>query len=159
MKRLLFVTLLLAVRIATAQAPPSLALTLQSRTPGGSVQRSAEAWPAARTAIIVCDMWDLHHCKNAVIREGEMAPRMNEVLEKARAQGVLIIHAPSACMTPYEGTPARERAKSAPAAAILPAKINEWCKQIPSEAGAIYPIDQPRLERGIHPSPHRFRAL
>jgi nicotinamidase-related amidase len=76
-------------------------------------------------------MWDLHHCKNAVTREGEMAPRFNEVLEKARKDGVLIIHAPSSCMKPYEGTPARERAKSAPAAARLPDKIGEWCKQIP----------------------------
>jgi nicotinamidase-related amidase len=87
-------------------------------------------------------MWDLHHCKNAVTREGEMAPRMNEVLEKARSEGVLIIHAPSSCMKPYEGTPARERAKSAPTAARLPDKIADWCKQIPTEEQAIYPLDQ-----------------
>jgi lysophospholipase L1-like esterase len=42
----------------------------------------------------------------------------------------------------YEGTPARERAKSAPAAAQLPPKITEWCKQLPTEAGTIYPLDQ-----------------
>jgi lysophospholipase L1-like esterase/nicotinamidase-related amidase len=87
-------------------------------------------------------MWDLHHCKNAVTREGEMAPRMNEVLEKARKEGVFIIHAPSSCMKPYEGTPGRERAKSAPAAARLPDKIADWCKQIPAEEQAVYPIDQ-----------------
>jgi lysophospholipase L1-like esterase/nicotinamidase-related amidase len=71
-----------------------------------------------------------------------MAPRFNEVLEKARKDGVLIIHAPSSCMKPYEGTPARERAKSAPAAARLPDKIGEWCKQIPAEEQAVYPLDQ-----------------
>jgi lysophospholipase L1-like esterase/nicotinamidase-related amidase len=101
-----------------------------------------EQWLPSRTAIIVCDMWDLHHCRNAVIREGEMAPRMNEVLEKARAAGVLIIHAPSSCMKAYEGTSARGRAKSAPAAARLPDKIGDWCKQIPAEEQAVYPIDQ-----------------
>jgi lysophospholipase L1-like esterase/nicotinamidase-related amidase len=87
-------------------------------------------------------MWDLHHCRNAVVREGEMAPRMNEVLEKARAAGVLIIHAPSSCMKAYEDTPARERAISAPPAAWIPNQIGDWCKQIPTEEAAIYPIDQ-----------------
>ena len=120
-------------------AAPSLQLTLQKRVeakPGGTefrVTTTAEAWDAKKTAIIVCDMWDLHHCKNAVTREREMAPRMNEVLEKARAQGVFIIHAPSSCMKFYEGHPARARAQAAPKAANLPAEIGTWCKQIPAE--------------------------
>ncbi|MEQ1854266.1 MAG: SGNH/GDSL hydrolase family protein, partial [Chthoniobacteraceae bacterium] len=115
---------------------------LQSRAPSGNPSAVKEQWLPDRTAIIVCDMWDLHHCKNAVIREGEMAPRMNAVLEKARGEGVFVIHAPSGCMKPYEGTPARERAKSAPQAPRLPDKIGEWCKQIPAEELTIYPIDQ-----------------
>lgn len=118
------------------------ALELQSRSPSGTVRVVKESWLPSCTALIVCDMWDLHHCRNAVIREGEMAPRMNEVLEKARAAGVFIIHAPSSCMAAYEGTPARERARSAPAAARLPADIGQWCKQIPEEEAAVYPIDQ-----------------
>ena len=123
-------------------AEPPLTLTLQSRTTSGAKQSVREQWVPSKTAIIVCDMWDLHHCKNAVSREGEMAPRMNEVLKKARNQGVLIVHAPSSCMKPYEGTPARNRAKSAPQATRLPDKIGEWCKQIPAEEAAVYPIDQ-----------------
>jgi len=87
-------------------------------------------------------MWDLHHCKNATSREAEMIPRMNEVLQKLRAQGALVIHAPSNCMKPYDETPARERAKSAPKALRIPLQINEWCKQLPSEEAAVYPIDQ-----------------
>ena len=126
---------------ASADETP-LALTLQSRSPSGTATQTKEQWLPSRTAIIVCDMWDLHHCRNAVIREGEMAPRMNEVLEKARQQGVLIIHAPSSCMKPYEGTPARERAKTTPKAARLPDKIGEWCNQIPAEELAVYPLDQ-----------------
>ena len=119
-----------------------LTLKVQSRSPSGKVVIANQQWKPSRTAIIVCDMWDLHHCKNAVVRETEMAPKMNEVIEKARQDGVLIIHAPSSCMKHYEGTPARERAKSAEAAAWSPDKIAEWCKQIPSEDQAIYPIDQ-----------------
>ena len=121
--RSLFLLLLSLVLPVLAEEMP-LSLTLQSRSPSNQAKLTKEAWLPSRTAIIVCDMWDLHHCKNAVVREGEMAPRMNEVLEKARAQGVLIIHAPSSCMKPYEGTPARERAKTAPPAARLPDK--EW---------------------------------
>ena len=39
-----------------------------------------ESWSPANSAIIVCDMWDLHHCLNATLRGGELAPRMNKVL-------------------------------------------------------------------------------
>lgn len=129
-------------------ASPELQLALQKRVetkPGSGefrVTTTAEKWNPKQTAIIVCDMWDLHHCKNAVVREGEMAPRMNDLLEKARAQGVFIIHAPSSCMKPYEGHPARERAKAAPKAANLPTDIAAWCRQILAEELGKYPIDQ-----------------
>lgn len=139
MKTLLLFLAALAAGLGAAE--PSFTLTLQTRKPAGVVQTSREIWPAARTAVIVCDMWDLHHCKNAVIREAEMAPRMNAVLEQARTAGALIIHAPSGCMAAYAGTPARKRAQEAPAAASLPPGIDQWCKRIPAEEGGIYPLD------------------
>ena len=132
---------------AFAAAPP-LQLALQSRVEAGPgsgefrVATTVATWDPGQTAIIVCDMWDLHHCKNAVKREREMAPRMNEVLERARAGGVLIIHAPSSCMKYYENHPARERARAVPRAANLPADIGSWCRQIPAEEQGKYPIDQ-----------------
>ncbi len=133
---------------AAASAADGLQFTLQKRVEAEQgndafrVVTTAEKWDAKKTAIIVCDMWDLHHCLNAVRREGEMAPRMNDLLEKARAQGVFIIHAPSSCMKPYEGHPARKRAKAAPKAANLPSEIGVWCKEIPEEEKGRYPIDQ-----------------
>jgi lysophospholipase L1-like esterase/nicotinamidase-related amidase len=129
------------IRNRSGPATP-LTVSLQSREADGTPKQTGESWNPRETAVIVCDMWDLHHCRNAVKREGEMAPRMNAVLEKARAQGVFIIHAPSGCMKAYEGSPARERAKSAPRARNLPDKIGEWCRQIPAEEKAVYPIDQ-----------------
>lgn len=126
--------------LAADEAPLSLAL--QTRAPSGKAVVREELWLPSRAAIIVCDMWDLHHCRNAVIREKEMAPRMNEVLEKARAAGVLVIHAPSGCMAAYEGTPARERARSAPSAVWIPDEMGSWCRQVPAEETAVYPIDQ-----------------
>jgi len=134
--------LVCAADLSAIAAETPLTFQLQTRSRAGVAMTSKESWLPSRTAIIVCDMWDLHHCRNAVVREGEMAPRMNEVLEKARAAGVLIIHAPSSCMKAYEDTPARERAISAPPAAWIPNQIGDWCKQIPTEEAAIYPIDQ-----------------
>jgi nicotinamidase-related amidase len=99
-------------------------------------------WEPARTALIVCDMWDAHHCLNAVRREEELVPTMNRVLEKARSQNVLIIHAPSSCMEPYKDHPARKRAQAAPQAKNLPKDIGQWCTKIPSEEKGKYPIDQ-----------------
>lgn len=151
MKRILLLLLFAASSFA-AEKP--LSLTLQSRTPSGAKQVVTEQWLPQQSAIIVCDMWDLHHCKNAVSREGEMAPRMNAVLEKARGEGVFIIHAPSSCMKPYEGTPARERAKSAPQAARLPDKIAEWCRQIPAEELTVYPLDQTQGGEDDDPAEH-----
>lgn len=66
-------------------------------------------WQAAETAIIICDMWDNHYCQNAAQRVGVMAPRMNEVVTVARANGVMIVHAPSGCMEEYANTPQRLR--------------------------------------------------
>ena len=146
--------LLVFTALSCLAADQTLPLTLQSRTPAGAKQAVREQWLPQQTAIIVCDMWDLHHCKNAVTREGEMAPRMNEVIEKARSQGVLIVHAPSSCTKPYEGTPARERARSAPQASRLPDKIGEWCKQIPAEEQAVYPIDPPDGGEDDDPAEH-----
>ena len=131
---------------AGASARP-LWLSLQTRAPvaaGSSdfrVVTTREAWDPAKTAIVVCDMWDLHHCKNAVLREREFAPRMNDFLEQTRAQGALIIHAPSSCVKFYEGHPARLRAQQAPKAANLPPDIGQWCRQLPAEAKVAYPLD------------------
>ncbi len=102
----------------------------------------AEAWEPAQTAIIVCDMWDAHHCYRAVQRENEFAPRLNEMLHALRDQGVTIIHAPSGCMKAYTDHPARLRATQVPEASEFPKDIASWCYQIPAEERAKYPIDQ-----------------
>ncbi len=125
-----------------------LVLTQRLRVPSPQEKGAYEVvtkkveWDPKRTAVIVCDMWDSHHSLNAVRRVQEIAPRMNQVLEKARNLGALIIHAPSSCMKPYENHPGRKRAKAAPKAANLPADIASWCYKIPSEEQGVYPLDQ-----------------
>ncbi len=103
---------------------------------------SIEKWKPAETAVIVCDMWDLHHCKNAVDRVVQMAPRMNALLKAARERGSLIVHAPSSCMDFYKEHPARQRAQSTPKAGNVPVGIDQWLTWLDKrEEQAGYPID------------------
>ena len=112
-------------------------------------------WNSARTAVIVCDMWDLHHCLNATRRGAELAPRMNEVLKKLRGMGGVIIHAPSSCMEFYKDHPARLRAAQVPRAEQLPPEIGQWCRHIPEEEQGTYPIDQSDGGEDDDPEEHR----
>src|SRR4029453_12717906 len=107
--------LLLAFASSVAADDSKLTVHKRSRVADGTgftVKEVAETWQPGQTAIIVCDMWDSHHCLNAVRRAVEMAPGMKAALEAARKQGVTIIHAPSSCMEPYANHPGRKLAQS-----------------------------------------------
>ncbi|MFG0267589.1 MAG: hypothetical protein ACF8AM_20920 [Rhodopirellula sp. JB055] len=147
MKRVALVALFFGVflgQVAMAQSGLELKLQSQSKSDAGDfvVQQEDESWEASKTAIIVCDVWDYHHCFNAVGRLNEMAPRMNEVIAEARRRGVTIIHSPSGCIDFYADDPARKRAIQAPVAENLPKEIGAWCYSIPAEEEAEYPVDQ-----------------
>src|SRR5262245_13261468 len=51
-------------------------------------------WEVGQTAIIVCDMWDDHHCKIAAQRVGVLVQSMNQLLSAARARRVGTIVVP-----------------------------------------------------------------
>lgn len=115
------------------------------------------SWSAKETAIVICDMWNDHYCRNAARRVAEMAPRMNQVIAKAREQGVLIIHSPSGCMDQYADTPQRKLAQQAPAVKTkLPLK--GWC-YLDDKHEAQMPVDvtQPCDDAGsIRPAVKHF---
>jgi len=123
-------------------------LTLQERketapdTERFHTLRRQEHWNPTESAIVICDMWDLHHCLNATRRGAELAPRMNELIKTARKLGFTIIHAPSSCVQAYKNHPARQHVLDTPKAKSLPKDIDLWCKKIPSEEAGKYPIDQ-----------------
>ena len=125
--------------------PGVLRLNLRERKAdaGGEV-RSAERtvdWNVAETAIIVCDMWNDHHCKIAAQRVGVMAPRMNGVLTAARDRGVMIIHAPSETMPVYADTPYRARMiRARPAEPPVP--IERRCDVDPAREPRPLPVDR-----------------
>ena len=123
-----------------AAEPLRLHLRSREQSPGDSGKFQGVAgeteWDPAKTAIIVCDMWDEHWCRGATERVAEMAPRMNEVLKAARRQGVLVIHCPSDTMKFYEGAPGRKLARQAPAVELKPL-ADGWC---PRGAGKEPPL-------------------
>lgn len=84
-------------------------------------------WDSGRIAAVVCDMWDTTQCVSAARRVIEMAPRINEVVTRLRAEGALIVHAPAGCMDYYAGTPPRERARQAPRVqSAVPVGWQDW---------------------------------
>jgi nicotinamidase-related amidase len=116
-----------------------LSLTLRRRDESGSAKDETKAWDPAKTALIICDMWDTHTCPNAASRVGEMAPRVDAVAKALRAKGALIIHCPSDTMKFYEGAPGRKLAQQAP---VVETKVplQRWCKLDLSKEAAL-PID------------------
>ena len=107
---------------------------------GGEESRTVERNPE-KTAIIVIDMWDDHHCVSAARRVGEMAPEMNRALKAAREKGIFVIHAPSDCMEFYQDTPQRRRAREAPFTAA-PVKF-QWNRFNPERESPL----EAKLER------------
>jgi nicotinamidase-related amidase len=135
------------VRIANQpKVPGTLRLNARERRedPKGSgklkiVERALD-WEVGETAIIVCDMWDDHHCKIAAQRVGAMVPRMNQVLSAARDRGVTIIFAPSETMNIYAGSPYRKRMEQAKPA-TPPVAIEKRCLRNPASEPATLPVD------------------
>jgi nicotinamidase-related amidase len=118
--------ILAPVLAGISQPPPNApALNLELRTrvqlfraAGGWAEAGVkQSFPASNAAIIVTDMWDQHWCKGATVRVGAIARKMEPLLEKARASGILIIHAPSETMSFYANAPGRHLAEDAPSVA------------------------------------------
>ena len=67
-----------------------------------------------KTALVLCDVWDRHHCRGAEERLARLLPRMHDVVRAVRGAGGLIVHAPSGTMAFYEDSLARKRVSDAP---------------------------------------------
>jgi nicotinamidase-related amidase len=137
----------------------SLDLTLHRRqeTEAGdgrwTIRETKVAWDGAKTAAVICDMWDRHWCRAATARVAEMAPRMNELLTELRRRGTLIIHCPSGTMKHYTDHPGRKLALAAPKAKTeIP--LRRWYNLDPKREAPL-PIQikdecdcEPRCSRG-----------
>ncbi|TWU56148.1 isochorismatase family protein [Rubripirellula reticaptiva] len=157
-----FVSLLSIASLSNCRGAEAIPLRLrhQVETQSGSgiyhrLEKDA-TWSPSETALIVCDMWDAHHCYRAVQRATEFAPRLERLVGKVRDAGVTIIHAPSGCTAAYEDTRARKRALDAKPASDHPPKIADWCTEISASEMAVYPIDQ--SDGGEDDSPQEHAA-
>lgn len=134
--------------ISTGNSPGGLDVTLRRQievaTGVGRYHRVSESatWDSSRVAVIVCDVWDSHHCLNAVRRVGQLAPRIDRFVTTMRERGATIIHAPSDCMPQYREHPARLRAAAIAIDPNTPEATSQWCDRIPSEEQSFYPVDQ-----------------
>ena len=97
---------------------PVLGLRTRAETHKGSgvwrevsVQRPIDP---ARSAVLVCDVWDAHWCRTAAERSALLAGRIDELLRDARSAGARIVHSPSDTLERYESTPQRQRIRSLP---------------------------------------------
>lgn len=70
----------------------------------------------ARTALVLCDVWDNHWCRGAAERVNALAPKIDAFAAAARRRGVLIIHAPSDTMNFYQDAPQRRAMLAIPVA-------------------------------------------
>jgi nicotinamidase-related amidase/type 1 glutamine amidotransferase len=148
-----------------AEGPPPAAdktITLHLRTRVETEKGSGRfhaltkpaTWDAAKTAVVLCDMWDKHWCPGATARVAEMAPRMNEVVAEARRRGALVIHCPSDTMAFYKDAPQRKLAQAAPK--VEPrVPLEGWCRLDPKKEGAL-PIDD--SDGGCAESAKSYRA-
>jgi nicotinamidase-related amidase len=90
-------------------------VALRSRAP---LFRGSDQWievsadyrfDPSKSALIVCDMWDKHWCSGANVRVAALVKKLEPVLETARRNGVIVIHAPSETMSFYASAPQRLR--------------------------------------------------
>lgn len=117
MIRKLILFAILACACGTAADAPARTVRLHLRTRVEAFKGAGEwqevyfekALPVSRTAILICDMWDKHWCTGASRRVETLAARMAPVVDRARAYGIQIIHAPSEVMDFYKDAPQRRR--------------------------------------------------
>jgi nicotinamidase-related amidase/type 1 glutamine amidotransferase len=154
------VVLLLATTPLFAQPDKSFVLNTRSRTETAPQSgryhtlTKSQTWEAAKTAVVICDMWDKHWCPGATGRVGEMAPRMNELIVAARKNGALIIHCPSDTMEFYKDHPGRKLAMNAPKSEPK-VPLERWCKLDAAKEGKL-PIDD--SDGGCEEAAKNYRA-
>jgi len=136
LKIALFISLLGGVVLAAVSQQEGAVLPVRSRV---QLFHGSEEWSEvnsnyrfdpAKSALIVCDMWDKHWCSGANGRVAELVKRLEPVLESARRKGIVIVHAPSETMDYYASAPQRLRIMNLPFA-TPPKELNLVAPPLP----------------------------
>lgn len=99
--------LVFGLMAADSSAP--VRVTTRTRAADTVTETPRELDPA-KTAVVICDMWDDHWCVPAAKRCDALARKVAPVVAAARKAGMTVIHCPSDCMAYYKDHPARQRA-------------------------------------------------
>ena len=132
MRRIALLAFFLAAVPIFAADPPSreVVLTVQKKSPTQVVRKVTKAdgtvvdevstvlvpihqtqtFDPAKSAVVICDMWDDHWCASAAKRCDGLAKTAGPFIEELRKAGFAIVHSPSDCMAYYKDHPARKRA-------------------------------------------------
>ncbi len=90
-------------------------LRFRRRDASGVLETTTEYQPS-KSALILCDMWDRHWCRGANERLAPIVEKARPLLNAARRNGMVIIHAPSDTMDFYRDAPQRRAALATPRA-------------------------------------------
>jgi len=101
------------VSVEYAVEVPGVGLVKKVKLEAVTKQQEVTVAPA-KSALILCDVWDDHWCKAAAGRCDGLAKQIAAVVADAREQGFTVIHCPSDTMGFYKDSPARKRAQAAP---------------------------------------------
>jgi nicotinamidase-related amidase len=112
--------LCMAFAFVGACSGAEIALSLQTRGPDGRIAVERTTIEPSRVGIVVVDMWNYHWCKTAAMRVGSLVPRMNRVLDAARAMGMTVMLCPSDVVDNYVGWTQRERIFAMPRFEVPP---------------------------------------
>ncbi len=98
------------VAVSVPVTDPATGTTTLVATKRLTLNNLTVAIDPAKTAVVVCDVWDDHWCKSASKRCAELAKQAEPVLQTCRTRGMTIVHCPSDTMAFYKDHPGRKRA-------------------------------------------------
>ena len=112
-------------------------------------------WEPTKTAVVIVDLWDALKAPYVWKRMDELALPINETVEAARAQGLLVVHSPSGTMDFYKDMPQRARClESAPIALLpLPERVGTPALPVdPTGSGWEGPVRATEPQKRQHPA-------
>ena len=109
--RIVLVATLLFCAHVYANEPANIRLEFRKQTREGNHWKTLVAKEdvlVAKTAIVVVDMWDKHHCRTAMSEQAKLIEPMNKMLAAARNVGIQVVFAPAEVVEFYRSYPQRK---------------------------------------------------
>ncbi len=109
MERIIKKILIACIAAISCSTVNVVTIVIKKRDINSNVMLSNYYFEANKSAVIVVDMWNGHHCKPAQDRAEKLAIKIESFLGKIRKKGVQIIFAPSDTMEYYVSSKNRKK--------------------------------------------------